>query len=66
MPSLPTRAQALWILVPTKYKLSATLAGSAYHVSFAGGPGGVALVPRQPHRPAGSGTTQVRRNVPGQ
>src|SRR5215831_18383884 len=71
VPSLPTIAHALWILVPRKYRLSATLAGSAYHVSLAGGAGGV---PRAPPRAeaeagltaAGGGGMQRRRKVPDQ
>src|SRR5437762_11107564 len=61
IPSLPTSAQALWILVPRKYRLSATLAGSAYHVALAGGPAGAAWAPGV----AAGGTMQRRRNVPG-
>src|SRR5437016_1920158 len=57
MPSLPATAQALWIFVPRKYRLSATLAGSAYQVSFAGGAGAF------PAGPFGGGMHR-RRNVP--
>src|SRR5829696_2716486 len=68
MPSLPTRAHALWIFVPRKYKLSATFAGSAYHELRAGGAGAAAFAAGAPRpRPeAGGGTMQRRRNVPAQ
>src|SRR5437899_1600569 len=56
IPPLPVIAQALWILVPRKYRLSATLAGSAYHVSRAGVPAGCGA--------AGAGMMQRRRKVP--
>src|SRR5581483_5533199 len=69
MPWLPTTAQALWILVPRKYRLSATLAGSACHVSLAGVGRGVARAAAPAAgapggcRPAGGGM-QRRRKVP--
>src|ERR1051326_8465941 len=56
IPPLPVIAQALWILVPRKYRLSATLAGSACHVSRAGGP--------EDCEAEGAGTMQRRRKVP--
>src|SRR5215831_16970470 len=64
MPWLPTMAHELWILVPRKYRLSATLAGSAYHVSLAGG----RRVPPRAAAPAAGGAAgggmHRRRKVP--
>src|SRR6266571_5342871 len=42
IPSLVVKAQDEWILPPTKYRLSKTLAGSAYQVSRAGALAGFA------------------------
>src|SRR5262245_48738348 len=68
MPSLPTIAHALWIFVPRKYRLSATLAGSAYQVSLAGvrGPAAAGAAPRAGVVVAGGFGMQRRRKVPGQ
>jgi hypothetical protein len=67
MPSLPTMAHALWILVPRKYRLSATFAGFAYQVSRAGVAGGAPPRPRPAAvAGAGGGGMHKRRNVPAQ
>src|SRR5579871_6206134 len=69
IPPLPTRAQELWMRVPRKYRLSATLAGSAYHVSRAGVRRSAAPAPAAPPAPRpgpAGGTMQRRRKVPDQ
>ena len=63
IPWLPTIAQELWILVPRKYRLSATLAGSAYQMDLSGGPAGP-LLPA--FCGAGGGTDTDAEKVPAQ
>src|SRR5262245_44235594 len=68
MPSLPTTAHALCIFVPMKYRLSATLAGSAYHVFLAGTLGPAAAVAGCAALAGGAagGGIHNRSNVPDQ
>src|ERR1700719_4556298 len=61
IPSLVFSAQELWNLEPTKYRLSKTLAGAAYHVLRAGaGPGATSRIAVG----SGVGATQRRATVP--
>src|SRR5215470_10402684 len=59
IPSLEVSAQAEWILLPTKYRLSKTLPGSVYQVARAGGGGGAVSAPG-----AVCGSTHSRASVP--
>src|SRR5437016_7717358 len=60
IPSLEVKAQDEWNLVPTKKRLSKTLAGSVYQLARLGGGGGATSAPG-----AVCGATQMRANKPG-
>src|SRR3977135_4167680 len=59
IPSLVVRAQAEWILVPTKYRLSNTFAGSVAQVARSGAGPGATSAPG-----AVCGATHTRTRVP--
>src|SRR5712691_10563868 len=60
IPSLEVKAQDEWNLVPTKNRLSKTLAGSVYQLARLGGGGGATSAPA-----AVCGATQMRASRPG-
>src|SRR6267143_993733 len=68
IPSRVVKAHEEWILPPTKYRLSKTLAGSAYQVSRAGALAGFAMYVGRTSlesSPPLWGRRQTRTSVPG-